>query len=291
MKDISSYIYGEDDDMPWETNLPGYGVTFPHPFGEPNNPLFTTFITLSPVGDELTLDFAQQLIKEEEIGMDHITDYLSVSFSATDYVGHIFGPSSLEAEDNLLRLDRTLAALLESVDKQIGLENTLVVFSSDHGAPDAPGHLNKIGIDAGYFDINTVDTVSIRNSMNKRFDVDEKLVEGFYPPYVYLNNDVILSHNLDIDEVSRHMARALQNQQGIAFAIAVADLLEGKIADTELNLAVLRNLMVWKLRAHMVLHGNMIRMSHSSSLETICQIKLFSVKWRRLMRPLHYQII
>jgi arylsulfatase A-like enzyme len=180
-------------------------------------------------------------LQEEEIGMDHITDYLSVSFSATDYVGHIFGPSSLEAEDNLLRLDRTLAALLESVDKQIGLENTLVVFSSDHGAPDAPGHLNKFGIDAGYFDINTVDTASIQNSMHKRFDVDEKLVEGFYPPYVYLNNDVISSHNLDIDEVSRHMAQALQNQQGIAFAIAVADLLEGKIADTELNLAVLRN--------------------------------------------------
>ena len=92
--------------------------------------------------------------------MDDITDYLSVSFSSTDYVGHIFGPSSLEAEDNLLRLDRTLAALFKSVDEQVGLENTLIVFSSDHGTPDVPGHLNKFGIDAGYFDIITARAVA-----------------------------------------------------------------------------------------------------------------------------------
>ena len=165
MHEISTYNYGEDDDMPWETNLPGYGITFPHAFGKSDNPYFTTFLTISPVGDELTLDFTKKLLKEEEIGLDDITDYLSVSFSATDYVGHIFGPSSLEAEDNLLRLDRTLAELLKTVDEKVGLENTLVVFSSDHGAPDAPGHLNKFGIDAGYFDINTVDTFAIHQSI------------------------------------------------------------------------------------------------------------------------------
>ena len=148
MHDISTYIYGEEDDMPYETNLPGYGITFPHDFGKSDNPFFTTFLTISPAGDDLTLDFTQKLLIEEEIGLDNITDYLSVSFSSTDYIGHIFGPSSLEAEDNLFRLDRTLAALISLVDEKIGLENTLIVFSSDHGAPDVPGHLNKFGIDA-----------------------------------------------------------------------------------------------------------------------------------------------
>ena len=67
-----------------------------------------------------------------------MTDYLSISFSSTDYVGHVFGPSSLEAEDNLLHLDRTLADLFAYIDREIGLDRTLIVLSADHGAPEAP---------------------------------------------------------------------------------------------------------------------------------------------------------
>ena len=78
-------------------------------------------VVLMAEGDELTLDFAKQLIEHEAIGADEVTDYLSVSFSSTDYVGHLFGASSLEAEDNLLRLDRTLADLLRFVPIVIGL--------------------------------------------------------------------------------------------------------------------------------------------------------------------------
>jgi len=63
---------------------------------------------LSPAGDQSTADFAKALIDAEGLGDDEVTDYLSVGFSATDYIGHFFGPSSLEAEDNLLQLDRTL---------------------------------------------------------------------------------------------------------------------------------------------------------------------------------------
>jgi len=239
--DISEYMYGEDDDMPYETNLPGYGVVFPHNFGAVDNKYFTTFLTLSPVGDELTLDFTKELIIAENLGSDAITDYLSVSFSSTDYVGHIFGPSSLESEDNLFRLDRTLANLFRFVDDKIGLENVLIVFSADHGAPDVPERLKTFGIDAGYFDLASVDTLSINEVMSNKFNTTEKLVSGFFHPYVYLNDDVIEKYSLDINEVSRTLAYELQNQEGIAFAIASVDLLEGKISNTELNNSVLRN--------------------------------------------------
>ena len=104
MHDRSTYVFGDRDDRPYEMPLPGYGRTFPHAYGNPFNRLFTTLLTLSPAGDELTLDFAKAVIDNEEIGKDEIADYLSISFSSTDYVGHIFGPSSLEAEDNLLQL-------------------------------------------------------------------------------------------------------------------------------------------------------------------------------------------
>jgi predicted AlkP superfamily pyrophosphatase or phosphodiesterase len=107
--------------------IANFGRVLPYPYGPADGKYFTTLLTLSPAGDELTLDFAKALIENEAVGADDVTDYLSVSFSSTDYVGHLFGPSSLEAEDNVLRLDRTLADLLAVVDKKIGLQNTLVV--------------------------------------------------------------------------------------------------------------------------------------------------------------------
>ncbi len=239
--DISTYAYGEEDDMPYETNFPGYGITFPHNYGDLDSKYFTTFLTLSPAGDELTLDFAKELIVAEQLGEDAITDYLSVSFSSTDYVGHIFGPASLESEDNLIRLDRSLANLIQFIDKKIGLKNVLIVLSADHGGPDAPDRLKKFGVDAGYFDINTIDTLTINQVIRKRFNINEEIVSGFFHPYIYLNGDVLEKYNVDINEVSRTLAYKLQQQEGIAFAIPSIDLLKGEIADTELNRSVLRN--------------------------------------------------
>ena len=142
----STYIFGDADDRAYETDFPGFGRTFPHPYGTADDKYFTTRLTLSPAGDELTLDFARTLLDSEQMGEDDVTDYLAVSFSSTDYVGHLFGASSLEAEDNIARLDRTLADLLAHVDKRIGLQHVLVVLSADHGQPDVPGYLNELGI-------------------------------------------------------------------------------------------------------------------------------------------------
>lgn len=240
-KDISTYIHGKEDDRPFETKFPGYGIVFPHAYGAADTKYFTTFLTISPAGDELTLDFAKDLITEENLGGDTITDYLSVSFSSTDYVGHVFGPSSLEAEDNLLRLDRTLAELIKFVDDKIGLNNVLIVLSADHGGPDAPERSKAYGVDAGYFDMNSVDTLAISNLLSKRFNTNDQLVSGYFHPYVYLNNEAIKKNSLDPDEVSRILAHELQKLKGVAFAVTTADIIEGKVANTDLNRAVLRN--------------------------------------------------
>ncbi len=172
-----SYLYGDRDDESWEVNFPGYGRVFPHPFGPADGKYFTTLLTLSPVGDELTLSFAKALIENESIGADEVTDYLSVSFSSTDYVGHFFGPSSLETEDNLLRLDRTIAALLKTVDDQVGLGNTLVILSADHGSPEVPGYLNQMGIEAKTIDPKTWDQQPGIAALKKRFGVGEQLIQ------------------------------------------------------------------------------------------------------------------
>ena len=237
----STYLFGADDDNAWEMDIAGFGRTFPHVYGSADNPNFNNYMTFSPAGDELTLDFAKALIEAEKIGGDEITDYLSISFSSTDYVGHIFGNSSLEAEDNLLRLDRTLADLFAYVDKHIGLENTLIVLSADHGGPEAPGYWESVGIKSGYVSPDEWDRAPSIAALKKRFGVGEELIQPFFPPYVYLNSDVIREHGLDQAEVEEAVAEELMGIKGVALAVPSSALQENRLPDTPLVRAALRN--------------------------------------------------
>ena len=81
LHDKSSYLFGDSDDRSWETDVAGFGRTFPHSYGDGSSPYFTTWLTLSPAGDRLVLDFAKKALVQEQLGKDRITDYLSVSFS------------------------------------------------------------------------------------------------------------------------------------------------------------------------------------------------------------------
>ncbi len=241
LHDKSSYMFGEKDDMPYETDFGGYGRTFPHPFGKADGKYFTTLLTLSPVGDALTLAFAKELIQNEQLGNDEIPDYLSVSFSSTDYVGHLFGPSSLESEDNLLRLDQVLADLLKYVDQKIGLNRTLIVLSADHGAAEIPGRLNEFGIDAAYFNPKAIDKDPAIKALKKKFGIGKELVRQYYHPYVYLNHEVIQEKGLELAEVERAIAAELTKWKGVALALPSSDLRNGRLPETRMTQAVLRN--------------------------------------------------
>ncbi|MEL0438011.1 alkaline phosphatase family protein [Phycobacter sp. K97] len=238
---VETYQFGKRDDQPWETEFPGFGRTFPHAWGSADDKLYTTRLTLSPAGDEITVDFAKALIDAEEIGRDNIPDYLAVSLSSTDYVGHIFGPSSLEAEDNMRRLDRTLADLLSFVDDRVGLDQTLVVLSADHGAPENPGYLATIGIEAGTFDFERTDTKPGFVRLGEEFGESRALIHNFSNPYVYLDREVIASRGLDPAEVEDAVAAELDRLPGIAYAVSSRRLREGLIGDGKIINAVRRN--------------------------------------------------
>jgi predicted AlkP superfamily pyrophosphatase or phosphodiesterase len=239
--DREEYLYGDKDDQPWETSFGAYGRVFPHPYGPSDDPYFTTLLTLSPAGDELTLEFAKQVIDNEDIGADSITDYFSVSFSSVDYVGHIFGSSSLEGEDNLLRLDRTLAGLLNYVDKKVGLSNTLVVLSADHGGPEAPLLMNEYGIEAGHVDPQSWDSQAGIAALKKKFGIGQELIRTFFPPYVYLNREVIHERGLDQEEVERAVASEMMKFEGISLAVSTTALMNGNLADTKTNRLILNS--------------------------------------------------
>ena len=170
------YLFGDRDDQMWETDFPGFGRTFPHNFGPADSKYYTTLLTLSPAGDEITVDFAKALMTAEGVGQDDVPDFMAVSLSSTDYVGHIFGPSSLEAEDNFKRLDAVLADLLAFVDTTVGLENTLVVLSADHGAPEAPGYLATVGIQAKTFLFDAAEVSEGMTRLKERLGIGDDVI-------------------------------------------------------------------------------------------------------------------
>jgi len=241
LHDKDSYLFGDSDDREWEADVGGFGRVFPHDYGDGTNRYFTTWLTLSPAGDEIVLDFAKQALVEERLGQDAVTDYLSVSFSSTDYVGHVFGPSSLEAEDNILRLDRTLADLLAFVDKKVGLENTLVVLSADHGGPDAPGYLESLNIPAGYVDPDSWDKEAAIARIKESFGIEGELIETYDHPYLYFSGDVKNDISIDQEALEAAVVDELSRFQGVSLAVSSSALRRGNLPDTELYRSVLNN--------------------------------------------------
>ncbi|SES63523.1 alkaline phosphatase family protein [Thalassotalea agarivorans] len=231
LKNQSSYLFAKDDEQAWEQDIAGFGTTFPHPYGDNSSPYFNTLLTLSPAGDELTLQFAKALIKQEKLGKDNITDYLSISFSSTDYVGHIFGPNSLESEDNFLRLDKKIAELIAYVDDQVGIENTLIVLSADHGAANTPGYLNKIGVKASYVSPEAWNIEEKITALEKKWRLKGKLLEQFVSPYVYLNDSVLASHK-NKDEIISEVVAMFASFDGVLHAIPATHIENGQLPDT-----------------------------------------------------------
>src|SRR6185312_8399771 len=88
----------------------------------------------SPFGNTLTLDFAKEAIEAYKLGKGEVTDFLAINCASTDYVGHMFGPNSIEIEYVYLRLDRDLGAFFDNLDKKVGKGNYLVFLTADHGA-------------------------------------------------------------------------------------------------------------------------------------------------------------
>ena len=241
LHDRDTYLFGDSDDRPWETDIGGFGRTFPHSFGDGTSPYFTTWLTLSPPGDRLVLDFTKQALVEEQLGQDADTDYLAVSFSSTDYVGHVFGPSSLEAEDNILRLDRTLAELFEFVDEKVGLDNTLIVLSADHGGPDTPGYLNELSIPAGYVDPDSWDKDAAIERVKEQFKIKGDLIAAYDHPYVYFSDAVKNDGRIDKAALEAAVVEELLKFDGVSLAVSSSALREGKLPDTETYRPVINN--------------------------------------------------
>ena len=222
--------------------MAGFGRTFPHAYGPAEGKDFGVLLAMSPAGDALTLDFAKALIRSEALGTRNVTDYLSVSLSSTDYVGHAFGPASLESEDNLLRLDRGLADLFRFIDRRIGLANTLIVLSADHGTPESPGYLRAFGIDGGFVQTaHWADSPGLQ-ALARKLEIGGPLIREVMVPNVYLDRAAIHARGLDEAAVEAAVSAELMKMEGVALALGTADLSAGKVVPDETTRLIRRNL-------------------------------------------------
>ncbi|HXM91430.1 MAG TPA: alkaline phosphatase family protein, partial [Candidatus Dormibacteraeota bacterium] len=135
---------------------PNYGATFPHTLrGGPDVAFYSQWAT-SPYAETYLARMAEDAVDKLQLGGGPGIDFLSVSFSSVDYVGHAFGPRSWEVQDELARLDRDLAEFFTHLDKTVGRGKYVVAFSSDHGVAPVPEDLRKAGIDAGRLNLADV---------------------------------------------------------------------------------------------------------------------------------------
>lgn len=219
--DIDRYDARDRDDRSYEVDLKGYGRTFPHALGPADHPLFLTRVLVGPAGDALLADFAMALVDAEGIGNDAVTDYLSLSFSGVDAVNHFFGPSSLETEDTVLRLDRTLAKLLSFIDKRVGLKNTLIVLSADHGIAEMPEYAAELGHTAGR--LYSDEVLSIARDTADALYGQPELIKDFFRPYLYLDAEQLAAAGLDRNTVAAEIGRAMAGHPGIGGAVGRGD--------------------------------------------------------------------
>lgn len=234
LHDRSTYIYGDRDDEAWEKSYKKLGRTFPHALGNDDAKAFYAGLRFVPMGDELTLAFAKELIEQEKLGQGASTDVLATSFSATDYIGHAFGPDSLEAEDNLLRLDRTLADFFKFLDMKFGLDQVLIALSSDHGTDSVPERSQHLGLDAGRHRPNKF-LEAVNEGLKKRFKVEDALVKVFWNPSLYLDREAVDRAGLEVAVVENALREEILKVPGVRFAVTRTDLLKGNVTSEPMH--------------------------------------------------------
>lgn len=233
----SDYFYGDLDDRVWEKPPVGMTRTFPHSLAHLGAADYYTALRYTPMADVLTLDFVKALVKHERIGQGEVADFLSISFSASDYIGHAFGPNSLEFEDNVLRLDRTLGELLAYLEKVIGLEHVLIILSADHGIADVPEFKKSLGYDVGRLDPHML-IEQTNAALQGRLETNARFVVAFYNPSLYLDAEAVEEHGFSTVEVESMVAEELIRIPGIAMAVTRTRLTSDEVPRDPVELMV-----------------------------------------------------
>jgi len=213
---MNTYLESTADEQVWEKPIYTEKTsTFPHNYSPGIGKNYYSF-RQSPYGNTYTLNFAKELIRNEKLGSGTATDMLCVSLSSTDYIGHRFGPNSIEVEDTYLRLDKDLENFLNYLDRTLGVNNYLFFLSADHGAPNVPDLMKANRMPGGNLYSYGLPPV-LNKLLNEKFGVNN-LVRAIYEYQVYLDNRKIDSLKLDDMAIRNEIVQFLLSQPEVVNA-------------------------------------------------------------------------
>lgn len=215
LKDINTYVESGPDNNKYEGMFSGETAPiFPHDLSklwDANNKF--DILKGSPYGNSLTADFAIEALKEEQLGADKNIDFLAVSFSSTDIVGHVFGVNSKEIQDVYLRLDADIERLLKALDKKVGKEEYTVFLTADHGAINVPSYLKDQRIPAGYFESDSI-KLKFNTFLKYTFGTAD-IIKNFSNYQFFLDHKIIKNLDMKVAEVQETIAKELLGYEGI----------------------------------------------------------------------------
>jgi len=219
---LNTYVNSDNDDRSYEGKFKGEVTsTFPHAINEIYKQNKAS-LRSTPFGNALTLDFAKAALEAYQLGRGGSTDFLTINCASTDYVGHMFGPNSIEIEDTYLRLDQELASFFQLLDAKIGKGKYLVFLSADHGAAHAIGFMQEHNLPADFwYGRPMADTLN--KILASKFNTPG-LVRSIMNYQVNFNLTKIYNEHLDYTAIKKAAVEYLQQQPGISYAVDVAEL-------------------------------------------------------------------
>lgn len=228
--------YSTPDDSPYERKFKGKDKpVFPYNLKElkKENGGYD-LLSVTAFGDDLLTEFAKSALMGEQMGKDEVTDFLAISFSTPDYVGHSMGPNSVELEDTYLRLDKNLEDLLKRLDKEVGESNYVVFLTADHAVAEVPQFLKDNKVPGGNFSWSNVEA-GLTEHLQKQFP-GKKVIDKITNEQVYFNHDVFSgdpkSAGIELLIASEMTVNFLQSVDGIAQVYPKAIIKQGMYNET-----------------------------------------------------------
>lgn len=221
-----TYIQSTTDDKKYEAKP--FGAVFPYDLSSFAGKDYGK-ITTTPWGNTLTTEFAKNAVINEGLGTDNITDFLAVSYSSPDYIGHSFGPNSIESEDGFLRFDKELGEFFDFLDKKVGKGQYTVFLSADHGVAHIPEYMQENKLPGGRVFMGNV-IKQLNKKLAENFKINDIIVsDDNYQ--LHLNHPALDSAKVDKEDLIEWIVDYISAEPGIDRAFAVEDLNEIPLPD------------------------------------------------------------
>jgi predicted AlkP superfamily pyrophosphatase or phosphodiesterase len=281
-----NYRVSFPDNGPGEEDVFKEGkTTFPHSFTKLSDIEKQELIRSTPYGNDLLTDFLITLLKNEKPGQGDFCDFVAVSFSSTDYVGHAYGPNSVEIMDTYLKLDKQIARLLDTLDQFVGKDNYLLFLTADHGVKPNNAYLDANRILSGNVSLNSI-REPLMGFCKLQYGVS-KIVEAVQDNQVYLNYKILDSLKLNVNDVCGKLKSFMRSTFPFMWTILLKEELGTRIPSRSMNSFILNGFNLQRsgdisfdlIQNYLVANSGEEGTSHESSYDYDTHIPLIFFGW------------